>query len=464
MKLRTKQKRVLTLLLVLALSFVIRGLTARFIGEHLNDAGWFAFGIYAVFDKQARNILDGKTNALWIDDPAQTEAAIYPPGYPLWLALVYGVSGIRSATIVQTVQWIMDALSVLLIIGIGVTAYDWRTGIWAGVLAAFSPLLALNGATPLADAPTSWIVLGGVWMLLLAAKRRSWRWAIGAGAMVGASCWMRANAMLLLIGWALALLIWTQVDWRERVRLFASVALGAAILLTPIIIRNIVAFRAFVPTGMGVGTNLWEGIGETNRASEFGAVYGDGLLIEQERRELGVSPDQKFNLYYPDGVARDRARARKAFAVITAHPVWYAGVMIRRMAGVLKFAGEPLPFYGSSGFNITSRKSLPPYLHGSVVAFVVNILGMIQSVLRYVALPLMLLGLFLALRTDTRITLIILVTVFYYLVVGSFLHTEIRYGLAMQALLYVFAGIAVAQLPMLVSKINSKKEAQPRVL
>ena len=213
---------------------------------------------------------------------------------------------------------------------------------------------------------------------------------------------------------------------------------------------------------MGVGTNLWEGIGETNRAAEFGAVYGDDVLAEKERREMGVSPDAKFNLYYPDGVARDRARARKAFAVITAHPVWYMGVMIRRMAGVLNYAGEPSPIYGSAGFNVTSRKCLPARFQGGAVAIFVNVLGMIQSVMRYIALPLMLLGLYPALRRDARITAIILATVLYYLLVGSFLHTEIRYGLPMQALLFVFAGMAVSELPAFVSGIRNKIATKSR--
>ena len=444
-------------MLVFALSFIVRGLTAQFIGAHLTDAGWFPYGIYKIFDRQAQDILDGKSNAFWIDDPSQTEAAIYPPGYSLWLALIYWVRGVRSAATIQTVQWILDAFSVLLIVGIGVAAYNWRVGICAGLLAALSPLLALGGAIPLADAPTSWLVLGGTLMLVFAAKKRSWSWAVGAGAMVGASCWMRANAMLLFVWWALALLIWVRAGWRECARLSACVAIGVAILLTPIVLRNILAFRAFVPTGMGVGTNLWEGIGETDRAAEFGAVYGDDVLAEKERRELGLSPDARFNLYYPDGVARDRARVRKAFAVITAHPVWYAGVMIRRMAGVLNYAGEPSPIYGSAGFNVTSRKCLPPRFQGGAVAIFVNVLGMIQSVLRFIALPLMLLGLYLALRRDARITSLILATVLYYLVVGSFMHSEIRYGLPMQAILIIFEGFAACRLVEIVKGIFRRR-------
>jgi hypothetical protein len=68
---------------------------------------------------------------------------------------------------------------------------------------------------------------------------------------------------------------------------------------------------------------------------------------------------------------------------------------------------------------------------------------MVQSVLRYAALPLMILGIGIALRRDWRLALLLLSTILYYLIVGSALHTEIRYGLPMQALLFVFAGLAV---------------------
>ncbi|MBV9210182.1 MAG: glycosyltransferase family 39 protein [Acidobacteria bacterium] len=454
------RRRVCVLLLIVLLALLVRGLTAQFIGARLDDAGWFPFGIYAVFDRQAQNILDGRGRAFWIDDPTQTEAAIYPPGYPLWLALVYKVRGVRSAAVVQGVQWVLDSFSVLLVVGMGITAYGWRAGVWAGVLAALSPLLALYGATPLADAPTSWLVLGGAWLLLLAWRRKSWRMALGAGLLVGLSCWLRANAMLLAVWWSLALLLFVQAGWRERARLSACALAGALIFLMPVVVRNIIAFRAFVPTGMGVGTNLWEGIGETERAEEFGAVYGDGALIEKERAELGVGQGERFNLYFPNGVERDRARTRKAFSVIMRHPFWYMKVMLRRMFGVLNYAGEPAPIYGSAGFNVTSRKCLQSNWQGGVAAFFVNLLGIMQSLMRHVALPLMLLGLILALRNEWRVAAVMLATVLYYLIVGSFMHTEIRYGLPMQAMLFVFAGLAVSQLPALAAKIKHKGNTQ----
>jgi 4-amino-4-deoxy-L-arabinose transferase-like glycosyltransferase len=451
---------VLAICFIVAMAFCVRALTANFLRAHLDDPGWFPSGIYANFDRQAQDWLDGRASIFWIDDPSHTDAAIYPPGYPLWLASVYTLSGNRTPAAVQNVQWVLDSFSVLLIVGFGVSAFGWRAGLWAGGIAALWPLLALSGAGPLADSPTSWIVVAAAWLLLVAAKRKSIAWAIGAGALVGVSCWLRANAMFLVFFWGLALLIFVQASWRRRVLMSAAVVLAALLVIAPVVVRNAIAFHAFVPTGLGAGTNLWEGIGETERgAKEFGAAGNDREVIEQERKALHVSPDAPFDLYYPDGIQRDRERTRRAVAIIKQHPFWYAGTVANRMAAVMKFAGIPSGIYGSAGINVTSRKCLPPRWQGGVVAMFVNGLGMLQSVLRYILLPLMLLGVILAVRLDWRTTGIMSATVFYYWVVGSLIHTHIRYGLPMQALLTVFAGVACWRINAFVVKTLKRLRA-----
>jgi hypothetical protein len=436
-------RRILALLFILALAFSVRALTANFLRAHMDDPGWFPSGIYGNFDRQAQDWLDGRASIFWIDDPAHTDAAIYPPGYPLWLAFIYKLTGNRSPGAVQNVQWVLDAFSVFLIVGLGVTALGWRTGLWAGWIAALWPLLALSGAAPLADAPTSWIVIGAAWLLLLAAKRQNPGWAIGAGALVGASCWLRANAMLLVFFWALALLLFVRAGWRTRLLLSAGVTLAALLVIAPVVVRNVVAFHTFVPTGLGAGTNLLEGIGETERgAKEFDFPANDRDVIEQERAALKTPADPSFDLYYPNGIQRDRERTRKALTIIKQHPFWYAGTVVHRMAAVMKYAGAPSGIYGSAGINVTSSKCLSPQSQGGILSAFVNGLGMVQSVLRYILLPLMFAGVIIGFRLDWRTTGLIMATVFYYLVVGSMMHTHIRYGLPMHALLTSFAGLA----------------------
>jgi 4-amino-4-deoxy-L-arabinose transferase-like glycosyltransferase len=462
---RPRARRVLTIFFVLALSFTVRGLTANFLRAHLSEPGWFPSSIYAAFDRSAQDWLDGRASIFWIDDPSHTETAIYPPGYPLWLAFVYKVSGSRSPAAVQNLQWVLDSFSVLLIIGCGATAFGWRTGIWAGWIAALWPLLALSGAAPLADSPTSWIVLGAAWLLLLAAQRRSVGWALGAGALVGASCWLRANAMFLVFFWAGALLLCARGSWRRRFLLSACVIVAALLMIAPIVVRNAIAFHAFVPTGLGAGTNMWEGIGETERgAKEFGAAGNDREVIEQERAALAVPSDARFDLYYPDGIRRDRERTSKSIAIIKRHPFWYAGTVVNRMVAVMKYAGEPNGIYGSSGINVTARKCLPSQWQGGALALAVTLVGMAQSVLRYVLLPLMLLGLILAFHSDWRTTALLIATVVYYLGVGSLIHTHIRYGLPMHALLTVFAGFALWRLKDFAfsRKLSSLTESEAR--
>jgi hypothetical protein len=112
----------------------------------------------------------------------------------------------------------------------------------------------------------------------------------------------------------------------------------------------------------------------------------------------------------------------------------------------VKYAGEPSGIYGSAGINVTGKKSLPPAWQGGTLALVVNALGMLQSVLRYVLLPLMLIGLVLGFRLDWRMSALLMATVFYYLVVGSMIHTHIRYGLPMHALLTIFAALTLWRL------------------
>jgi len=452
------RRRLFYILFILIIAFSVRGLTRQFVEDNLNEPGWFQSGTYAIFDRHAQKILDSQASIFWIGDPGQTEAAIYPPGYPAWLALIYTITGERSASATQRVQWILDALAVLLVVGVGVTAYGWSAGLMAGLLAALSPLLSLAGATPLADAPTSWFVVAGIWMLLLAHKRTSFAWAIGAGLMLGASCWLRINGLLLVFFWAIALMLLFSISRRSRLLLAAGVLLGVLTLVAPLVVRNAIAFRAFVPAGLGIGTNLWEGIGETDRANEFGAVFGDRALLEQERVAMGVPPDAPFTLYYPDGVRRDRERAGRALSVIVRHPVWYAGVMLRRMWGMLKVAGDPLPYYGSAGINVTSTKTLPVDKRGGVLALAINVLGMVQSVARYVLLPLAALGIGVGARRHWQVTFLLLATVVYYLIPGTVAHTELRYVLPMHCVLSVFAGFGLAFVVELISRRSLRLE------
>lgn len=432
---------------------------ANFLRAHFDNPAWFQSVSYSVFDRQAQAILDHKEAPFWISDPTRTDRIQHPPGYPLWVALVYVVAHDRSPASVQRVQVVLDSLSILLLIGIGASAYRWQVGVVAGILAALSPLLAISGATPTADAPTSWLVLGSVWLLLLSVKRQRIAYAIAAGALLGLACWLRVNPLFLFVAWAFVLLFLVKGGWRRKLCFGAAVAVSTLLVVSPVVIRNLIVFYPEIaPTGLNVGLNLWEGIGETKRGAEFGAPSTDDQVIEQDRKEMGLSPEAPLALNWPDGIRRDRERGRRALAVIKAHPFWYSSVMAQRVWGHLKFAGDPVPSVGSAGFNVTSRKCLSADRQHGPLALLVNVIGMAQSVLRYLALPLMLVGMVLGFRLDRRITYLIMATVIYYLLTLAVGHSEIRYGLPMQALLFVFAGLAISQFPEVISAARRRRQ------
>ena len=440
-RINRKQLAIFFALLLTVIS--VRVLTLQFMRAHLHDPAWFQTGSYAKFDRQARDILDGRQNLFWIDDATRTDLVQYPPAFPALVAFIYTITGDRSAYSVQIVLWSIDlVLSLLLIAGIAASAFGWRVAIASGFLVALSPLFAMYSAYPSADMPATWFVLGGNWLLLLALQRRSIRLAIVAGALLGVACWFRVNPLYLFAGWAVALFVLAKERPLFRLKLSAAVLFATVLVISPIVIRNYFVFPDFTPTGGTIGVNLWEGLGETELGRQHGFLFGDDKMLEVERARMGRSGDLSVQMQSPDGIRRDKERTRESLAFIRQHPIWYLGVMLGRMWGMLKVAGDPVPYTGVSGINVTSKKCLPERWQHGVLAVGVNVLGMIQSVVRYLFLPLAAFGILIALRTDWRLSCVLLVTILYYLVPGTVGHTEIRYVLPMHALLIVFAGAA----------------------
>jgi hypothetical protein len=223
-------------------------------------------------------------------------------------------------------------------------------------------------------------------LLLIAAKRSNVWFALSAGAVLGVACWFRVNPLYLCVFWAIAIFLFVRGPRKHRILLGATVVTGTLLVISPIVLRNYLTFPDFTPTGGTIGINLWEGLGETDLGRRNGFVLGDQKMLEIERRRMGLPEDAVLKAQWPDGIRRDKERTRQSLSFIKQHPVWYAGVMLRRMWGTLKVAGAPLPYYGSSGINVTSKKCLPQNWQGGVVAVYVNALGMFQSVVRYLLL------------------------------------------------------------------------------
>jgi 4-amino-4-deoxy-L-arabinose transferase-like glycosyltransferase len=348
------------------------------------------------------------------------------------LAAVYAVFG-ESDAAAQLFQVACDSLAAALVFLIAAELLGFGVGVTAGALAALSPQLCWNSLTLLPDTLAVLPVLLAVYLLVRASESKSWPGALAAGALVGASCWLRANALLLAPFMALAVpLLFSGGARGARVRPALALVAGAVLAVAPLTIRNAVVFGHFIPVSLGAGQTLVEGIADYDPQRRFGLPDTDVELQRMEADEAG-RPEYAATLFGPDAVARDRARTRRALAVIGEHPLWFAGVMVRRAGSMLRLERTPLA-------------STAPVAEGWRRAPRLLLRAVQKLYLTAVFLPLYLAGLLLLARARRRRALAVLVAVpLYYLCAQSALHTEYRYVLAVHYFLFVVAAAALCR-------------------
>ncbi|MDT7689153.1 MAG: hypothetical protein QOE46_1912 [Acidobacteriota bacterium] len=381
------------------------------------------------YESQARLIRENGAASLF--DPASTtndpDLLGHPPGYPLVLALVHGVFG-ESDAATQIFQAVCDSVAAALVFLIAAELLPFGVGLIAGVLAAFAPQLCWNSLMLLPDTLAVLPVLLTVYLLLRARAGRAILKTLAAGALVGLSCWLRANALLLAP--FLVLLVPSLFARGKRVRPALALVGGALLMVAPMTVRNAVVFGHFIPVSLGAGQTLVEGIGDYDTARRFGLPSTDMELMRLEADEKN-RPDYASTLFGADAVARDRERTRRALAVVGAHPFWFAGVMLRRAASMLRLERTPLV-------------STAPVSEGWTRAPRLIVRAAQKLFMTALFLPLYLAGLVLLLHARRWRALAALVAVpIYYLCVQSALHTEYRYVLAVHYFLFVFAATAL---------------------
>jgi 4-amino-4-deoxy-L-arabinose transferase-like glycosyltransferase len=375
----------------------------------------------------------GANGAASFYDPAsgtsEPDLLGHPPGYSFLLAALYAVWG-ESDAAAQIFQAACDSLAAALVFLLAAELLSFGAGVVAGLLAAASPQFCWNSLMLLPDTLAVLPVLLAVYLLARAREGRPVLKALAAGALVGASCWLRANALLLAPFMVLAAPLLFERGRRARPAL--ALVAGAVLAVAPLTLRNAIVYGHFIPVSLGAGQTLVEGVADYDPERRFGLPDTDVELTRMEAEEAG-RPEYASSLFTPDGIARDRRRTRRALAVIAAHPFWFAGVMARRAGSMLRLERTPLA---------TTAPVSPGWARAPRLA-----LRAVQKLfVTAVFLPLYLAGLFLLLRARRRRALAALLVVpLYCLCVQSALHTEYRYVLAVHYFLFVVAAAALCE-------------------
>ncbi|HEV2861654.1 MAG TPA: glycosyltransferase family 39 protein [Pyrinomonadaceae bacterium] len=348
----------------------------------------------------------------------------HPPGYPILLALV-GVDDRRA----RLLQITADALAAVLVVLIAAELLPRGAALLAGMLVALAPQFAWNSVLLLPDTLAVLPLLAAVYCLVRASRGPRLILYVAAGALVGLSCWLRANALLLAPFLAAAVFL-LEGRGGEGARRGLLVLAGAVLVVAPLTLRNAVVFGAFIPVSLGAGQTLLEGVADYDREGRFGIPDTDVGIQHQEAEATGRA-DYALTLFGPDAIARDRARLSRGLGTILRNPFWFFSVMARRAASMLRLERA----------RRVSPAAPPLWTHYPrlVVSFAQ------KAFITAVMLPLMLAGLVLAFREAGRRRALALLVVVpaYYVCVQSALHTEYRYVLAIHYFLFAFAAFAV---------------------
>jgi hypothetical protein len=266
-------------------------------------------------------------------DPGDARLILHPPGYSAFVAAIYNVFGESDAP-VRAAQIIIDALSAIIVFLIALEVFNKHIAVIAGILVALSPHFAHYSLWLSPDTLPILPIVIAVYLIIKASKRPKVMTIVGAGALLGLSCWLRANGLLLAP--FLAVATWILVERGKRAG-YAMALLGATILvISPITIRNWILYHRIIPISVDSGLALVEGIAEYDDAGRFGLPRYDGEALKKDI-EWHNRPEYAGNLWSPDGIDRDGHRFRRGLDVIRSNPSWFAGVMLRRGMFMLRY-------------------------------------------------------------------------------------------------------------------------------
>ena len=263
---------------------------------------------------------------------------MHPPGYPVLMAAVYKLTG-RSDAGLRLFQILADAAAAVLVFLIAAELLPAAAAVVSGLLVAFSPQFAYSSLILMPDSVSTLPILLAVYLIVRARESPRVLTFIAAGACIGVSCWLRANALLL--PFFLGLLIFVLFERGRRWRYAAALAAAAILVILPITIRNAVVYKSFIPVSLSAGQNLVAGIADYDPEKRFGFEAYDDAACRQEALMYN-RPDYAFDLYRPDGVLRERLRTARALAVIRSNKLWFVGTMLRRAALMLENERVPI--------------------------------------------------------------------------------------------------------------------------
>jgi len=233
-----------------ASAFALRLLNVRSIVRALAtaqilDAAYYQDVALALLGRQALPSVNG-------------EAAFANLGYPYFLSCFFSVGA--SPTFVIVFQAFVGAATAVLV---GMVARDLfgeeRIGLWAaGLFAFYAPAIFYDGLL-LIPSLSAFLAALLAWSLARALRLSSLPMCALAGLAIGVSALLRAS-QLLLLPFALAIISQLRTaEARARWPLLATLLLSTAVCIAPIVVRQRLDSKHWIPLTANSGMNFWVG-------------------------------------------------------------------------------------------------------------------------------------------------------------------------------------------------------------
>jgi hypothetical protein len=347
------------------------------------------------YEAEARRILRGGGVLFFQETPANGDARwiIHPPAYSTLIASLQSITTHWEDTLIW-LQIVVNSLAAVVVLLITAELFAFPVALLSGLLVALSPHFAYYALIRSPDSLAVFPLLLAIYCLVkarrvsnnvrpanstptktasvadnsdttatapadlvpqpnitpkrhnLAAKllnnhyfNSSFYYIALAGLMIGGSCWLRPNAMLLSPLFALLLIVWLpSINLTNRILAATLLMAVTGITIFPITLRNWLIYREFIPISIGVGVNLLEGMADYDVENRWNLPGRDEEVAVYDAK-LHQRPDYARNMWTPNGIARDRERVRQAQQLIRQQPAWFATVVAQRAAFMLRSNG-----------------------------------------------------------------------------------------------------------------------------
>ena len=383
------------------------------------------------YDEWAQRIAAGD----WLG----TDVFYQAPLYPYFLGAIYATLG-RDLLIVRVVQIVLGSAACVCLGLAGARLFSRRTGLVAGLmLALYAPAVFFDGLLQKAVLD-AFLICVALWIFsaLLrepggtGVRRDARSWAL-LGIVLGLLSLTRENAVVF-VG---VILAWALVQ-RGAARTIVPFALGLALVLVPVALRNYAFGGGLYITTSQFGTNFYLGNNAVTDGTAGSLIAGRGS-VEFERQDAVTLAERAMGQTLTPAEVSSYWTGR-AWAFITNEPVRWLTLLGRKTA-LLWNTTEML-----------DTESLESYAEWSTPIRVLSWIGHFG-----ILVPLAIVGLLLTWSERARLwPIYVMVAAYAASVVLFFVYARYRYPLV--PFLVLFAAAGVVTLTRLLPRRSAKRE------